>query len=109
MAATRASHRPAMRLKRKAAPISAAELKRRIPNVAAVAADLYQIEFRNHAARCPFSENHRHGDRDPSLRHDREKNRLFCASQGCFGEKGVDVLGLVQRIDRCSFREALKN
>ncbi len=89
-------------------PISAAELKRRIPDVAAVARDLYQIEFRKDVARCPFPENHSHGDRDPSLRHDRKKKRLFCASQNCLGEKGVDALGLVQRIDRCSFPEAIQ-
>ncbi len=88
--------------------MSAAELKRRIPDAAAVARDFYQIEFRKDAGRCPFPENHSHGDRDPSLRFDRKKNRLFCASQKCLGEKGVDALGLVQRIDRCSFREAIE-
>jgi hypothetical protein len=78
-----------MRLKGKSAPMSAVELKRRIPDVAAVARDLYQIEFRKDTAHCPFPENHSHGDHDPSLRHDRKKNRLFCASQKCLGDKGV--------------------
>src|SRR5579871_5363741 len=92
----------------KSAPMSVAELKRRIPDVAIVARDLYGLDFRKGAARCPFPENHAHGDRDPSLRHDRKKNRLFCASQNCLGEKGVDVLGLVERMDRCSFPEAIR-
>jgi len=92
----------------KSAEISAADLKRRIPDVSAVARDLYQIEFKNDTARCPFPGTHSHGDRDPSLRHDRKKNRLFCASRSCFGEKGVDAIGLVQRMDRCSFPQAVQ-
>lgn len=88
--------------------LTASGLKRRIPNVAVVAKDLYQIEFRNGVARCPYSENHNHGDRDPSFRHDRKKNRLFCSSQNCFGEKGVDVIGLVQGMERCGFTEAVQ-
>ena len=75
--------------------LTASELKGRIPDVAQVASDLYRIEFRNGVARCRFPENHKHGDRDPSMRHDRRKNRVFCASQQCFGEKGADAGGLV--------------
>jgi hypothetical protein len=86
----------------------AAELKRRIPNVATVALDLYGIDFKKDVARCPFPQNHSHGDRDPSLRHDRRKNRLFCASQNCLGQKGVDAIGLVQRVDQCSFPKAIQ-
>ena len=88
--------------------ISAAELKRQIPDVAVVARDLYGIDFRKGVARCPFPENHTRGDRDPSLRHDRKKNRLFCASQHCLGEKGVDAIDLVRRMDGCSFQDALR-
>jgi DNA primase len=97
-----------MRRKLKSARLTASELKRRIPDVAGVAKDLYQIEFKNGVARCPFSENHNHGDRDPSLRHDRKKRRLFCASQNCFGEQGADAIGLVQQMDRCRFPEAVQ-
>jgi DNA primase len=92
----------------KSAAISAAELKRQIPDVAIVAGDLYGIDFKKGVARCVFPQNHRHGDCDPSLRHDRKKDRLFCASQNCLGEKGVDAIGLVQRMDRCSFPEAIQ-
>jgi putative DNA primase/helicase len=88
--------------------ISAAELKHQIPDAGAVAGDLYGIAFRNGMARCPFPNNHAHGDRDPSLRHDRKKNRLFCASQGCLTSTGVDSIGLVQRMDHCSFPEAIQ-
>jgi hypothetical protein len=97
-----------MKRKLKSTGLTASELKRRIPDVARVAGDLYQIEFKKGSARCPFSENHKHGDRDPSLRHDRKKNRLFCASQNCFGENGADAIGLVQQMDRSRFPEALQ-
>ena len=97
-----------MTRKPKVPRLTASELKRQIPEVARVATDLYGIEFRNGVAKCPFSGKHNHGDRDPSLRHDRKRNRLFCASQLCFGEKGVDAIGLVQLMDGCQFPEALK-
>src|ERR1035438_3896306 len=90
----------------KSAGLTATELKRRIPDVAGVAKDLYQIESRNGVARCPFSENHNHGDQDPSLRYDKKKHRLFCASQNCFGEKGADAITLVQKMERCGFPQA---
>ncbi len=97
-----------MRRSVKSTTISAAELKSQIPDVAIVAGDLYGVDFRKGVARCLFSQNHSHGDRDPSLRHDRKKDRLFCASQNCFGEKGVDAIGLVQRMERLSFPEAIQ-
>lgn len=86
----------------------AAEVKRLIPHVAIVARDLYGVDFKKGIAPCLFPENHNHRDRDPSLRHDKKKDRLFCASQKCFGEKGVDAIGLVQRVDRCSFTDAIQ-
>ena len=92
----------------KAQRLTAAELKRRIPDVARVALDLYGIEFRKGVARCPFSDKHSHGDRDPSLRYDRKKRRVFCASQQCFDEKGADAIGLVQVMEKCSFPEATR-
>jgi uncharacterized protein (DUF927 family) len=87
--------------------MSASELKRRIPDVARVARDLYSINFQSGVARCPFWEKHNHGDRAPSLRFDKRKNRIFCASQQCFGEKGVDAVGLVQQMEPCDFKTAL--
>lgn len=97
-----------MSRKPKCARLTAAELKRRIPDVAKVASDFYGIEFRNGVARCPFPRKHNHGDRDPSFRYDRKKNRVFCASQQCFGEKGADAIGLVQIMEGCTFPEAIK-
>lgn len=88
--------------------MDAAELKRRIPDVATVASQIYGIEFKNGTGRCPFKDRHNHGDRNPSLRYDAKKNRLFCASQGCFGENGVDAIGLVQSMDGCSFPDGIK-
>jgi uncharacterized protein (DUF927 family) len=49
-----------------------------------------------------------HGDRDPSLRHDKKKDRVFCASQNCFGSTGADAFGLVQVMESCNFKEALQ-
>jgi putative DNA primase/helicase len=93
---------------RKSGSSLASDLKRVIPDVAVVARDLYGIAFKKNLAQCPFRQNHNHGDRDPSLRHDRKRNRLFCASQQCFGEKGVDAIGLVRHMDHCSFDAAMQ-
>ena len=82
------------------------DLKARLPTVDVVARDLCGIEFKRNAAKCPFPSNHSHGDRDPSLRFDNGKNRVFCASQNCFGEQGVDAFGLVQKMTGCGFLEA---
>ena len=87
--------------------ISAEELKGRLPTCDAVAHDLYGIEFLRNVARCTFPTNHNNGDRDPSLQYDPKKNRIFCASQQCFGENGVDAFGLVQRMEPCDFPTAL--
>ena len=97
-----------MPLKEKPARISAAELKRRTPTIDVVARDFYEIEFRNGIAQCPFPESHSHGDRNPSLRYDRRKNRVFCASQNCFGRNGVDAIGLVEHMERCSYHAAVE-
>lgn len=88
--------------------ITAEELKRALPNAAIVARDLYGVQFRRGSARCMFHDRHAHGDRNPSLKHDAKKNRLFCASQECTGTKGVDAIGLVQLMDGCSFTEAVE-
>jgi putative DNA primase/helicase len=93
---------------RQTALLGASELKRQIPDLSSVARDFYGIDFRDSVAKCPFWQNHAHGDSDPSLRYDRRKKRLFCASQNCFGEKGADAIGLVQIMDRCEFSTALQ-
>lgn len=42
---------------------------------------------------CLLPQNHTHGDQHPSARvHD---GRVFCYSQGCFGEHGADIFELV--------------
>ncbi len=97
-----------MATKRRSASIEVSELKRRIPDVAGVARDIYSMELRDGKGRCPFSQKHAHGDRDPSLRYDRRKKRLFCASQNCLGAKGVDAIGLVEIMDQCDFPTAIQ-
>jgi AAA domain/Toprim domain len=86
--------------------MTASDLKQRLPAVDIIAGDLYGIRFTKGAAHCPFPGNHNHGDRDRSLRHDQAKDRIFCASQHCFGEKGADAFGLVQVMDHVEFKEA---
>ena len=96
-------------LQNKGPTVSAARVKERIPNCEGVARDLYGIEFRRGIAPCPFPENHNNRDRNSSLRYDQKKDRIFCASQGCFdGDRGVDAFGLVKVLDRCDFSEALR-
>src|ERR1700683_869682 len=97
--------RAPQRKDRVSARTTADELKSRIPDAMCVARDLYGIEFRKGVGRCPFPEAHNNGDKNPSLRYDRSKKRLFCASQHCFSEKGVDSIGLVQAMDHCGFPE----
>jgi hypothetical protein len=82
------------------------ELRPHIPTVDVVAHDLYGINFKNGCAQCVFPDRHTHGDRDHSLRYDRPKDRIFCASQQCFGAKGVDAFGLVATVDGTNFRGA---
>src|SRR5688572_14023740 len=82
-------------------------LKSALPTTDRIASQLYGIDWRNRKARRPMSSRHSHGDRDPSLRYDAEKNRIFCASQECFGEKGADAIEFVRVMENASFREAL--
>jgi hypothetical protein len=84
--------------------ISAKDVRPHLPSVDRVAADLFGIIFGpNHRALCP-----EHEDHSPSLYHDRKKDRVFCVSHGCFGEKGADAFGMVQRRNGCSFPEACR-
>jgi len=82
------------------------EIRRQLPGVDEIARQLYGIEFKGGVARCPHVENHAHGDRDPSLRFDKAKNRIFCASQNCFTDKGADAFDLVQNMDQVDFKSA---
>ena len=96
-------------LQNKGPTVSAARVKERIPSCEGVARDLYGIEFRRGVAPCPLPQNHNNRDRNPSLRYDQKKDRIFCASQGCFdGDRGVDAFGLVKVLDQCDFPEALR-
>ena len=88
--------------------ISVEELKRHLPTCDVVAHDLYGIAFKRKVAGCPFPENHHHGDHDPSLRYDAKKDRIFCASQQCFGAKGVDAIALVQKMELLDFPAAIE-
>lgn len=56
---------------------------------------------------CPFPENHNNGDKNPSLQIDEEHQRVRCWSQGCFGEKGADIIDLVRKMETVSFQEAV--
>ncbi|HUQ90325.1 MAG TPA: hypothetical protein VM120_01510 [Bryobacteraceae bacterium] len=88
--------------------MKADELKRHLPSTDAVAADLYGMEWRGNKARCPFTQRHAHGDRDPSARYDQQKDRIFCASQKCFGDKGADAIALVMLMDNLPFTDAIR-
>ncbi|MDA0710555.1 MAG: hypothetical protein O3B73_10155, partial [bacterium] len=57
------------------------------------------------------AERHKNGDANPSLRIDRERQRIRCFSQGCFdrnGKQGADVYGLVMVMERVNFKTALR-
>ena len=80
--------------------------KASLPSADRVAASLYNIVFNRNIARCPFTERHTNGDRNPSLRYDSRKERIFCASQHCFGDRGVDAIGLVEAMEGLEFTGA---
>ena len=84
------------------------EIIRQKSEIELVAREWYDIQFDERGrGRCPFPDNHTHGDANPSLRLDRNKGRIRCFSQGCFNEKGVDVFGLVMKMDGVDFPSAL--
>ena len=87
--------------------IDVAELKAKLPGADQVLCDLYRIQFKRNQARCPFGERHNRGDLNPSLYYSPKSDRVFCNSQQCFGEKGSDVIGVVQTLDGCGFPEAV--
>ena len=72
--------------------LSAQEIKKRI-SIEEMIAHYGASVNANGVGRCLFPERHHRGDRHPSMhvKHD----RLKCWSQGCFGEKGADIFGLV--------------
>ncbi|MBQ43076.1 MAG: hypothetical protein CME15_11490 [Gemmatimonadetes bacterium] len=81
-----------------------AALKERV-DPAQFALDRYGIEFdASGKARCPQSDRHNNGDRNPSFH--LRKTRFKCYSQGCFGDKPVDVFGLVMNMDGVGFADA---
>jgi hypothetical protein len=79
------------------------QLRHQIPAPDIIATDLYSIDWRNNQARCPRGDRHQNGDKNPSLRYDKTKQRIFCASQNCFGQKGVDAFGFVMEMEGCDF------
>lgn len=58
-------------------------------------------------SRCYFPDRHTNGDTTPSLYLDRKRQRIRCMAQGCFGDQGQDVIGLVQTIEGLDFKTAL--
>ena len=80
------------------------EMKKRV-DPAAFAGERYGIQFNaSGKARCPHADRHSNGDRNPSFQV--HKATFRCWSQGCFGEKGVDVFGLVMDMDGVGLSEA---
>lgn len=80
------------------------ELKTRV-DAAAFARSRYGIVLDSHGkGRCPHPERHSNGDANPSFQ--LHKGNFKCWSQGCFGEKGVDVFGLVEELDGVRLTEA---
>ncbi len=83
------------------------ELKLRL-NIEDVARD-YGLTFDPKGwTRCHFSERHAHGDSNPSLHLDRERQRITCHSQKCFGEDGADVVDLVKILDKINTGAAVR-
>ena len=77
-------------------------------DIEAYARDRYGLSFdRKGWTHCPFSENHNNGDATASLHHNRERSLICCFSQGCFGEKGVDIYGFEMTMGSVDFRTAL--
>jgi DNA primase len=79
-----------------------AQIKARV-DLALYAQAYHRIELNEKGwGRCPFPENHNHGDADPSLQ--LYKERLTCHSQRCFD--GDDVFGLEMKMSRVGLAEA---
>ena len=77
-------------------------------DIESLARERYGIVFNGSCrARCPFPENHRNGDADPSLGLDRRRQTIRCWSQRCYGDKGADVIDLVRIMDGVDFEKAL--
>ncbi len=72
--------------------MNAAELKAMVPIESILTHYGASLTARGEG-RCLFPEHHNQGDRHPSMRVKYE--RVRCWSQNCFGDKGVDVFGLV--------------
>ena len=75
-------------------------------NLEALAGE-YGITFNpDGLSHCPFPERHNNGDHNPSLHLNRKTQRIYCESQHCFGEKGADVFGVVQVMEKVDFKTA---
>lgn len=86
--------------------IDVVKLKRQV-DLEDFAQQKYKLVFDSRGrGRCYFTGKHKNGDADPSLHLDRQKGRIRCHSQGCFGDKGADVIDLVQKIEGIGFGEA---
>lgn len=80
-------------------------LKERI-DTQAVAREYLGIELNPRGwGRCPYPERHHNGDANPSFQLSR--GIFKCWSQGCFGEQGVDIFGLVADLRGVGLAEAI--
>ena len=71
------------------------------------ARDRYGVEFDSRGwARCPHADRHNNGDQNPSFQ--LHKATYKCWSQQCFGERGVDVFGLVMDMEGLGLNDAKK-
>ena len=69
--------------------------------------DRYNLAFDEKGwSRCPSAERHNNGDANPSFRLDRTSGYFRCWSQGCYGDRGVDLIGFVMKMEGVDFRTA---
>ncbi len=71
--------------------IDVVKLKRQV-DLEDFAQQKYKLVFASRGrGRCYFTGKHKNGDADPSLHLDRQKGRIRCHSQGCFGEAAEQI------------------
>jgi hypothetical protein len=61
--------------------------------------------------RCPFPQNHKNRDANPSLQYDQRTERAYCNSARCLdvdGARGADMIGFVQHMERIDYGDAVK-
>ena len=82
------------------------EIKRQV-NMERLLGHYGRIPVAGKKMQCLSPENHNNNDANPSM--DVYKDRVFCRSQGCFGDKGADifeVVGLKENLSRFPYQKA---